>query len=845
MNDIFLSLKPAYPWSLSPVGLPALAVVAAVLVVFTIWTYTGHPNATRRRILIVLALRLGALAVALLTALRPSLGVQERPRIPGVLLVGVDTSESMTVKDELDQRRIDAVAKMIEKCQPLFDDLAAEHDLTVVTYKFSTPDFSEGTDRYVPGVPADGNRSDYGTYLNRTFDRWQGERFVRGHLVIGDGGDNGEAFSAVAEAGRWGRRGVPVTTFTVGQEDADTNVRDVIVAGVECDPSPAPIKTRVEVVGTVHAYGFAGARAVARVFVDGKLQKAEEVTLEKEKDNKVRVTINAPPDRGEVKVTMQVGQVKDDQLVALPGESRDDNNASDTYLTVTKDGVRVLIIDRLTTEEMRIRDALRSEKRFDVNEVFRQTDAEPGPAERGLLDLDAQAYDVIVIGNVSPAQLRYRQGGAEVDLVKKIGQKVRENGTGVIFLGGEHALAGDPKNPAAYDDLLPVTVPPKAGNPPLAKVVENLNPATGRPLATFQTVPTDVGLGGVMRLSQDPKETRALWDQLNTANVRPAGGGPGVTARITGYNEMTPQPGRATVFAWASPENAPVPAGTPPAKGADPLLVGWQLGDGKKGRVLAFAAFNTFLWEKLGQPRSRLGTEIHHRFWRQVVLYLAGQEDEEGQAYVRPAFRQLKVGGEQTLRVGVKLPGGGDDPDAEMTVRIVPMPKAPPGQEQPKEPAAADIDKAKAETIVRDATGAKVLFRPRERGEYFVELTAPKKDASGRPVLDAQGRPEVLRATAKFIAVPDISDEMLRVSADHDFMSRLSVPTGGRALRLEDLPAFLKELKEQKEVGVKPKPKFYPDWRRNHSRGFLPLWLAVFAALLAAEWGLRRLWGMV
>jgi hypothetical protein len=288
-----------------------------------------------------------------------------------------------------------------------------------------------------------------------------------------------------------------------------------------------------------------------------------------------------------------------------------------------------------------------------------------------------------------------------------------------------------------------------------------------------------------------------------------------------------------------------VPAGAAP-DGADPLLVGWQPGGtGKKGRILAFAAFNTFLWEKLGQPKSRQGTEIHHRFWRQVVLYLAGQEDEEGQAYIRPALRQLKVGGEQTLRVGVKLPGGGDDPNAEMTVKIVPMPKVPPGQEQPKEPAAADVDKAKAETVVRDEKGAKVLFRPRERGEYFVVLTSPKKDAAGMPVPDAQGKPEILRATAKFIAIPDTSDEMLRVSADHDFLSRLSVPTGGKALRLEDLPSYLKELKDQKETVIKPKPKFYPDWRRNHSRGFLPLWLAVFAALLGAEWGLRRLWGMV
>src|SRR6187551_2846238 len=143
MNDYFLNWRPAYPWSISPIGLPALAVVAVVLVVFTIWTYTGHPNATRRRILIVLALRLAALVVALLTALRPSLGVQEDPKLPSVLIIGVDTSESMKVADELaGQKRLDAVHATLKKAQPLLDELAAEQNVSVITYKFSTPDFN-------------------------------------------------------------------------------------------------------------------------------------------------------------------------------------------------------------------------------------------------------------------------------------------------------------------------------------------------------------------------------------------------------------------------------------------------------------------------------------------------------------------------------------------------------------------------------------------------------------------------------------------------------------------------------------------------------------------------------
>ena len=239
MNDYFLNWRPAYPWSISPIGLPALAAVAVLLVALTIWTYTGHPNASRRRILIVLALRLAALVVALLTALRPSLGVQEDPKLPSVLVIGVDTSESMKVADELGgQKRLDAVHATLKKCQPLLDELASEQNVSIFTYKFSTSDFNEASSKYSPDNLPDGKSSDYGTFLNKTFDRWQGERFMRGFLLIGDGADNGEKFSAIAEAAKWGRRGVPVNTFVVGSQDSNPDAKDIAVTSVSATLLP-------------------------------------------------------------------------------------------------------------------------------------------------------------------------------------------------------------------------------------------------------------------------------------------------------------------------------------------------------------------------------------------------------------------------------------------------------------------------------------------------------------------------------------------------------------------------------------------------------------------------------
>ncbi|HXD86823.1 MAG TPA: hypothetical protein VN641_10025, partial [Urbifossiella sp.] len=101
------------------------------------------------------------------------------------------------------------------------------------------------------------------------------------------------------------------------------------------------------------------------------------------------------------------------------------------------------------------------------------------------------------------------------------------------------------------------------------------------------------------------------------------------------------------------------------------------------------------------------------------------------------------------------------------------------------------------------------------------------------------------RSAVRFIAYPEVSDEMLLIAAAPSFMEKVAGASGGKALRLEELPDFLRELKGQNLENMKPKPRYMPDWRRNHSKGFLPGWLVLFVTFLGLEWGLRRLWGMV
>ena len=62
---------------------------------------------------------------------------------------------------------------------------------------------------------------------------------------------------------------------------------------------------------------------------------------------------------------------------------------------------------------------------------------------------------------------------------------------------------------------------------------------------------------------------------------------------------------------------------------------------------------------------------------------------------------------------------------------------------------------------------------------------------------------------------------------------------------MEQLADFLNRLAEQRTDQGKPKLLLRPDWRTTGRSGFLVAFFVAFCALVSAEWGLRRWWGMV
>src|SRR6266852_1310652 len=144
-NDSWMLINdPAYPRSLLGLDvppslvLPGLAVIAAVCVALTVWTYLGIRGATPRRVLIVLGLRLVALLAACLAVMRPSFASRNELQTPSIIVVTVDYSESMTIDDELNRKsRWEYMQRTLRECEPILKELYEKHNITVIFHRFA------------------------------------------------------------------------------------------------------------------------------------------------------------------------------------------------------------------------------------------------------------------------------------------------------------------------------------------------------------------------------------------------------------------------------------------------------------------------------------------------------------------------------------------------------------------------------------------------------------------------------------------------------------------------------------------------------------------------------------
>ncbi len=246
-----------------------------------------------------------------------------------------------------------------------------------------------------------------------------------------------------------------------------------------------------------------------------------------------------------------------------------------------------------------------------------------------------------------------------------------------------------------------------------------------------------------------------------------------------------------------------VPLAKPLAITADgaPLLVAREYGE---GRVLAFAADSTWRWVMQGEA------DAHRRFWRQFVLWLARKDDTEADAvWLRLAQRRLPPG--TPLEFDTGLTGADSEPRTDVTFEALVV--SPSGQSRPVRvvPAADAFGGTIADCV--EPGDWKLVVRARLPGD------ATPQERSARFTVFRQ----------------DL--ELANPRANPLLMRQLAEGTAGGVRLPEEVPAIFDELAARPAVYESREQWSFAPW--NTPPTFL-----VMAALLVAEWYLRKKWGL-
>jgi uncharacterized membrane protein len=532
-----ITWDPVWPWSIPGVGLAALAILGLLLTGITVWTYRGLGNVSSRRLSILVFLRLGALAVACLTLLRPSLALRDEPNLPSVLLIAADRSQSMSIQDQHNsQSRWDYLKHVLADSEPMLEKLREQHHVTVTMYSFA------GTvEPFDPAGEADGKRTDFGELLHELEERHGNDRSLRGLLVLSDGANNGTHYEPLPLAARWRSLPCPINTFAFGQTTTTGEQHDILFTAINPDPTPVAVKGRLNVRGMVDAPGFENASVRVHLLVNDVEIKAGDQTLSQTVGNVVQLECDAPAQPGEIKLTLKIDPVA--------GETSALNNEISTYVTVTKEGISVLYVEGKfrAWEPKFIRYALAQDPNIRLFESIRLRDEPLQGAEHDLFEFEKQHYDVIILGDITAKRL----SGDDPAVLRAIAKQVLDNGAGLMMIGGYDSFGNSDWDNTDIAKLLPVTF--------------DVSGQEDRPVSML---PTPEGLQHyVMRLADQQAENQRIWNKLPP---------------LEGMVKLgQPKPGAVVLARSAS--GAPVLVGL--------LHVG-------NGRSLAFAGDTTWLWRR-------------------------------------------------------------------------------------------------------------------------------------------------------------------------------------------------------------------------------------------------------
>jgi uncharacterized membrane protein len=231
-----------------------------------------------------------------------------------------------------------------------------------------------------------------------------------------------------------------------------------------------------------------------------------------------------------------------------------------------------------------------------------------------------------------------------------------------------------------------------------------------------------------------------------------------------------------------------------------PLLVTQNYG---RGRTAVMATSGTWRWQ-MSQP---LGDPAHDLFWQQLLRWLV--LDSPGQVMVTAANHTLMDDGHIELSANVRDKEYMPAPDAKVTAHLI----GPNG-----------ISVMLDMTPAADNPGVfHAAWTADKPGSYLAEVTAEK------------GAQELGSDTFPFERIDGVTENFHTVQ-NRELLEKLATETGGRYWKPDELSRLPNEI-SYSDAGISVR-----DIKELWNMPVVFLWLLL---LMAAEWLLRRKWGVV
>ncbi len=764
-------------------ALLAIQLTVAITVIYSsVYAYLGP-----RRQGLLLALRVIAVLVLLLILFKPVLLIP--PKLTDsapILTILVDRSGSMATADEANlPPRYTQALEMLHSQEKRLGRFFKPVWIDFATRPARLRDLSDFRDAQPAGEGT--NATDITAAIRAARDSAEAGNQA-GVLLISDGINNA-AENPVNVAGELG---TPVYSLAVGALRRDKNagkanyeLLSVAVPFVAAVNNVTPISALVRISNLPNAGG------------EVKLYEGESTTpIATEKiwtaanDSAVTVKFNWMPQAqqpGQDKSVAAYTRKLRVQIAPNNLEANNDDNSAEFHVLLTNPKIRVLYIEGTVRPEYKyLRRLLESDPnvqfvgliRIAENQFWSQGSI-GGRKLKSIPSTDEEfnMFDVIILGDLDSSFLsRDRQ------------YKLREfvnNGGGLLMTGGRSSFG-----PGGYDNTeisqaLPVELGPKSIGQETLEFLPMLT-------AAGETHPIFAGITGYFPgpAGRQPAPGLAMLPKLRGCVRVPRA-----------------KPAAAVLALHPSASNA-----------AGPLVVlaVQQFGGGRSG---AFTADTTWQWYL---PMQAMGDESpYHRFWGQLIRWLAGVDSKNTQACSAAILRlgnsYGRVGGDSiTVSAFVQAQAGQPAQNASVICKI--------------QPAQLSTDNS-VQTIKLSAGLSPGIyattFQPEQAGDFIVQLTVSNEAGNqlGQDELPLKIAPQ--------------STEMENLSRNDKLLHEIAQASAGQFAELSALPDLLDQIIAKQQTILGPPPT--PTARRLYN---FPILFVLFVGLLTCEWVLRRTWQM-